>query len=66
MKIEVKVLLDIPDDSDENQEKLCKLSQNLSSKLWDVPLWGGHLSTPIGPRIQISADSDTCSGKVDL
>jgi hypothetical protein len=31
-----------------------------------VSLWGEHLGTPIGSRIQISADSDTCSGKIDL
>jgi hypothetical protein len=31
-----------------------------------VALWDEHLGTPIESQIQISADSDTCSGKVDL
>jgi hypothetical protein len=32
-------------------------------KISGVPLWGEHLGTPIGSRIQISADSDTARAR---
>jgi hypothetical protein len=38
----------------------------LTSDAQGVSLWGEHLGTPIGSWVQISADSDICSGKVDL
>jgi hypothetical protein len=39
---------------------------NYLGTIESVPLYREHLGTLIGSRIQISADSDKCSGKVDL